>query len=50
MAIGTIKSEVVVSSFEEYENEKIKERERISEIIRYGVVLRILKVKDWLEK
>ncbi len=49
MAIGTIKSEVVVSSFEEYENEKIKERERISEIIRYGVILRLLKVKDWLE-
>lgn len=50
VAIATIKSEVVVSSFEEYGKNGTKERERISEIVRYGVVLRLLTVKDWLEE
>ena len=50
IAIATIKSEVVISSFEECENDEIKTRERISEITRYGVVLRLYTVRDWLEE
>lgn len=49
VAIASIRSEVVVSAFEEYENDKIKERERISEITRYGVILRLCKYKSWIE-
>ncbi len=49
MAIGTIKSEVVVSSFEEYEEKEVKTRERISEIIRYGVILRLDPLKEWIQ-
>ena len=49
MAIGTIKSSVVVHQHTEYEDDKVKEKEKISEITRYGVILRLLKFKDWLE-
>jgi len=50
VAIASIKSEVVVSEFEEYENDKLKEKERISEITRYGVILNLWEVKSWLEE
>jgi hypothetical protein len=49
MAIGTIKSSVVVHGFTEYEDDKVKAKEKISEITRFGVILRLLKFKDWLE-
>jgi len=49
MAIGTIKSEVVISSIEQYEEQEVKMRERISEIIRYGVILRLYPLKEWIE-
>jgi S1-C subfamily serine protease len=50
VAIATVKSELVVSSVEEYEDNRTKQRERVVEITRYGVVLRLLAVKDWLEE
>lgn len=49
MAIGTIKSSIVVQEYIEYEDDRLKEKEKISEITRYGVILRLLKFKDWLE-
>lgn len=49
MAIGTIKSEVVVSSIEQHEEREVKMRERISEIIRYGVILRLDPLKEWIQ-
>lgn len=50
VGIASIKSEVVVSGFEEYENGTLQQREKISEIIRYGVVLRLHTVRDWLHE
>ena len=50
VAIGTKESEVVVSGFEEYEDACLVQRERISRIVRYGVVLRLYAVKDWLQQ
>ena len=49
MAIGTIRSEVVVSCVEEYEDQEVKMREKISEIIRCGVILRLYPLKEWIE-
>jgi hypothetical protein len=48
VAIGTIKQEVVISGFEEYQNGNLKQKERISEIIRYGVILRLNPIKKWI--
>jgi hypothetical protein len=50
VAIGTLKSEIVVSGFEEYEKNGVKEKERISEITRYGVILNLFSVEDWLKE
>ncbi len=51
VAIGTIKSSVFVSeTVHEYEENGLKERERIEEVIRYGVVLRLFDFTDWLKE
>ncbi len=50
IAIGAIKSEIVVSEFTEYEGDRTKEREKRSEITRYGVVLRLNPIKDWIDE
>lgn len=50
VAIGAIESEIVVAGFTEYENNQIKERERISKITQYGVILRLKPLEDWLKK
>jgi len=49
MAIGTIKSSVVVHGYTKYEDDRVKEKEKISEITKYGVILRLLQFKNWLE-
>lgn len=48
VAIGTIKSSVVVSEYTDYEDEKKKESEKISEIVRYGVILRLFELREWI--
>jgi len=50
VAIGTIKSEVVISEFINYQDEKTQEKERISEITRYGIILTLYSVRNWLEE
>ena len=50
VAIATVISEVVVSSIEEYQIGDKSHKDRISEIIRYGVILKLLTIRDWLEK
>ena len=49
MAIGTIESSVVLSQVIEYEDDKLKESEKIKEIVRYGVILRLAEYQYWLE-
>jgi S1-C subfamily serine protease len=51
VAIATIESEVVVHGFEAYEENGHCEKERISEITRYGVILNFghKDIKKWLE-
>lgn len=49
IAIGSLQSEVVVHTVSEYENDTLRERERISRIVEYGVVLRLFPIKNWLE-
>jgi S1-C subfamily serine protease len=51
VAIATIKSEVVVHGFEEYKENGHYEKERISEITRYGVILQFhVEIIRWLEE
>lgn len=50
VAIGTIKSSTVVSEIVEYEDSDVKEREKITEIIRYGVLLKLFDFTDWLKE
>ena len=50
VAIGTIESEVVVHAFEEREDGVVKERERVSRIVQYGVALRLHPLRDWIAK
>lgn len=49
VSIGTIKSDTIVSEIIEYEGEKQKVVEKISEVVRYGVVLRLFEFTDWLK-
>lgn len=49
MAIGTICSSIVVSQSVEYDDDKIKHREKISEFTRYGVILRLAEYCEWIE-
>ncbi len=49
MAIGTINSSIDVFQSVEYEDDKIKYREKISEITRYGVILRLAEYREWIE-
>ena len=49
LAIGTIESEVVVHAVEEYEDENKHLRERVSNIVRYGVAVDLPKITDWLD-
>ena len=50
VAIATNQAEVVIARFADYENGNLREREKISEIVRYGVVLRLYTVLDWLKE
>ncbi len=50
VAIASIYSEVIMYQFKEYENEKLKEREKISEITRYGVILRLKPFEAWINE
>lgn len=50
VAIASIESQIVVHSLNEYKNEIETEREKISKVIEYGVVLRLASIKDWLLK
>lgn len=49
MAIATISTEIAVSVVSEYEKNNLKEREKISEFTRFGVILKLLPLKNWLQ-
>ena len=48
LALGTVESEVVVHAVEEFESNGIRERERVSRIIQYGIALELVAVSEWL--
>jgi hypothetical protein len=48
VALGSLESRIVIHAIEEYENSEIKEREKISRVVEYGIILRIDKIKEWL--
>ena len=49
MAIGTITSSIVVSEYRDYKNDQTHEIEKISEITRYGVILRLFPYQKRLQ-
>jgi hypothetical protein len=48
ISIATIQSEIIVSNINEYEEDGIRLKEKISEFVRYGVILRIFPLIDWI--
>lgn len=50
IALGTITSNVVVSEYRDYRDNTLHETEKICEVTRYGVILELFPLQEWLWK